>query len=107
MNWEDLKVGVFVNNKLMTTQPFHMGQDPFASGQGLKTIFTDVDSLVLYTLSAGGKSEFSSVKLCEEKCSDFDYLLELNALLGISDSSKILIATLIIYISMLQMDSTD
>lgn len=24
-NWEDFKVGVFINNKLNTTQPFHMG----------------------------------------------------------------------------------
>lgn len=46
-----------------------MGLDPFASGQGYKEIFTGVDSLVLYTLSPGGTSEFAKVKLCGKlKC---------------------------------------
>ena len=67
-DWEDHIILVFVNNKLITTQPFHMGQDPFASGQGKKVLFTGADSLVLYTLSPGGKSEFMDVKLCEKEC---------------------------------------
>ena len=45
-----------------------MGKDPFAVGQGLLAEYTGVDSLILYTLSAGGKSEFSNVKLCVDKC---------------------------------------
>lgn len=63
--------------------------------------FTGIDALVLYTLSPGGKSEFSNVKLCKEKCEDFKYLKILSALAGISSSHKILLATVLIYLSML------
>ena len=31
-SWEDNIVSVFINDKENTTQPFHMGSDPFASG---------------------------------------------------------------------------
>jgi len=70
--------------------------------------FTGVDSLVLYTLTPGGKSEFMNVKLCkEDKCADHEYLKILSALAGISSSQKVLIATILIYLSLLQLDSTD
>ena len=85
-----------------------MAVDPFASGQGKQVKFTGVDSLVLYTLTPGGTSEFMDVKLCtKEKCEDHKYLKILSALAGISSSSKILLATILIYLSMLQLDSTD
>ena len=45
-----------------------MGVNPFASGIGEEANFTGVDSLVLYTLSPGGTSEFSNVKLCLREC---------------------------------------
>lgn len=62
-------VSVYVNGKLNTTQPFYMGQQKFAAGQGQEVNFTMADSLVLYTLSPGGVSEFADVKLCGiDKC---------------------------------------
>lgn len=79
-----------------------MAIDPFASGQGKRVQFTEVDSLVLYTLTPGGKSEFMDVKLCNrDKCADHTYLKILSALAGISSSHKILLATVLIYLSML------
>ena len=100
-------ISVFKNNKLLTTQPFHMGQDPFAMGQGKQVIFTGANALVLYTLSPGGKSEFMDVKLCKEKCIGYDTLINEAALNGISSSSKLLVATLLIYLSIFQEDSTE
>lgn len=106
-SWEDHMISVFINNKLNTTQPFHMGQDPFAMGQGKQVTFTGADTMVLYTLSPGGKSEFMDVKLCLDKCIGYDTLIDEAALNGISSSSKLLVATLLIYLSMLQEDSTE
>lgn len=99
-------VSVFVNGKLNTTQPFYIGKDPFAAGQGQKVIFTGADSLVLYTLSPGGVSEFADIRLCaKEKCAGYDKL-ENGALFTIRSScSKMLLLTLIIYMSMLHLDS--
>ena len=57
-------ITVFVDDVLLTTQPMYIGKEPFAAGQGQKVIFSGADSLVLYTLSPGGKSEFADVKLC-------------------------------------------
>ena len=63
---------------------------------------------MLYTLSPGGQSEFANVKLCnDKKCKDADKYLTLSALSGISNSSKILLATIVIYLSMLELDSID
>lgn len=62
--WEDNMIMVFVNGKLITTQPMYMSKDKFAAGQGQKVQFSGADSLVLYTLSPGGVSEFADVKLC-------------------------------------------
>jgi hypothetical protein len=79
-----------------------MAMDPFAAGQGKQVSFTGVDSLVLYTLTPGGKSEFMNVKLCREnKCADHEYLKIKSALAGISSSHKVLLATLLIYLSLL------
>ena len=80
---------------------FHMASDPFAWGKGEQVKFTGIDALVLYTLSPGGKSEFMNVKLCKSKCEDHKYLKILSALSGISSSHKILLATVLIYLSML------
>jgi hypothetical protein len=107
-SWEDYTVQVFVNHTLLTIQDFHMAIDPFASGQGQQVQFTGVDSLVLYTLTPGGKSEFMDVKLCnQKKCADHDYLKILAAHAGVSSPQKILLATFLIYLSMLQLESTD
>ena len=57
-------ITVFVDDMLLTTQPMYIGKEPFAAGQGQKVIFSGADSLVLYTLSPGGTSEFADVKLC-------------------------------------------
>ena len=96
-------VSVFVNGKLNTTQPFYIGKDPFAAGQGQKVIFTGADSLVLYTLSPGGVSEFADIRLCaKEKCAGYDKLENGAAR---TSCSKMLLLTLIIYMSMLQLDS--
>ena len=87
-SWEDNVVTVFINDKENTTQPFHMGSDPFASGQGQIATFTGADSLVLYTLSPGGKSEFADVKLCEKQnCKGAEFLQNMSALYGISSST--------------------
>ncbi len=45
-----------------------MGVNPMAAGIGEESNFTGVDSLVLYTLSPGGTSEFSNIKLCIKNC---------------------------------------
>lgn len=93
---------MFINHTLLTIQDFHMAMDPFASGQGKQVEFTGVDSLVLYTLTPGGNSEFMDVKLCDKKkCADHKYLKILAALGGISSPQKILLATILIYFSML------
>ena len=79
-----------------------MAMDPFASGQGKQVVFTGVDSLVLYTLTPGGNSEFMDVKLCaKSKCADHNFLKTLGAMGGISSAQKILLATVLIYFSML------
>lgn len=78
-----------------------MAMDPFASGQGKQVDFSGVDSLVLYTLTPGGTSEFMDVKLCAKKCADHDFLKFDGALGGISSAQKILLATVLIYFSML------
>ena len=108
LSWEDHVVSVFVDGKLNTTQPFYMGQDEFASGQGLKEIFTGVDSLVLYTLSPGGTSEFAEVKLCgKSKCLGFNTPENRGAKSISGSCSKLMIATLIIYCSLINIDSLD
>ena len=56
-SWDDFSVQIFINHTLLCIVDFHMGVDPFASGQGKLVDFTGVDSLVLYTLTPGGKSE--------------------------------------------------
>ena len=107
-SWEDHIVSVFVNGRLNTTQPFYMGQDPFASGQGYKEIFTGVDSLVLYTLTPGGVSEFADVKLCGKgKCLGYDTLENGAAMRLRSGRLQVLVATIIIYISLFNIDSLD
>lgn len=100
-------ISVFIDDKLNTTQPFHMGQDPFAMGQGKLVTFTGADALVLYTLSPGGKSEFMDVKLCKDKCVGYDTLINESALIGINSGTKLLVATLLVYLSILDFDSTE
>lgn len=78
-----------------------MAKDPFAWGKGENPEYTGVDALVLYTLSPGGTSEFMNVKLCKTRCEDYKYLKILSALAGISSSHKILLATVLIYLSLL------
>ena len=78
-----------------------MGQDPFAAGQGKQATYTGADSLVLYTLTPGGKSEFMDVKLCKKGCKGHDFLNNNGALGGISSSTKIMIGTILIYLSMI------
>jgi len=60
--------------------------------------------MVLYTLSPGGKSEFMDVKLCKDKCIGYDTLVNDKALIGINNASKLLVATLLIYLSILDFD---
>ena len=101
-------VDVYVNGKLITTQPFYIGKKPFAAGQGQQVNFTGADSLVLYTLSPGGVSEYADVKLCgKDKCLGYDNL-DNSGVINIHNScTKMLIATLIIYVSLLNIDSLD
>ena len=74
-------------------------------GLGQKPVFEGVDSLVLYTLSSGGASEFADVKLCgKDKCNGYSNLVFEGALSGISSSSKVILATLLIYLSMAELD---
>jgi len=63
--------------------------------------YTGVDSLILYTLSPEGVSEFMDLKLCKTRCIE-ESLLK-NAL-KLGASAKIVIATLIIYLSVLGFD---
>ena len=85
-----------------------MGQDPFASGQGFKEIFTGVDSLTLYTLTPGGVSEFADVKLCgKEKCRGYENLENGGRMAFENSRFNILIATIIIYASMLNLDAIE
>ena len=55
----------FVNGKWMMNTTFHHGKNKFASAKGKVPVYDDVDTLVLYTLSPGVKSEFMDVKLCK------------------------------------------
>ena len=67
--------------------------------------FTNADSLVLYTLSPGGVSEFADVKLCgKAKCLGYDKLENSATDKMRSSCSKMLLGTLIIYLSLVNSD---
>lgn len=44
------------------------------------------------------------VKLCKDKCIGYDALVNDNALIGVSSASKLLVATLLIYLSILDFE---
>ena len=72
---------------------------------GNKPVYKAVDSLVLYTLSPTGVSEFADVRLCgKDKCQGYDSLAFESALQGISNSTKIMLATILLYLSMAEFD---
>lgn len=73
-------------------------------GGGLTPAYTGVDSLILYTLSPSGVSEFMDLKLCKKKCIEESSLK--NAL-KLGASAKILMATLLIYLSVMNFDEED
>lgn len=100
-DWEKNTTDFFINGKYKWSSPFHHGTNKYAVGQGLTPEFSGVDSLILYTLTPGGVSEFMDVKLCKERCIEETNLKNAN-LLG--PSTKLLMATLLIYLSMLSLD---
>ena len=69
-DWENFKTDFFVDNTFRWSSPFHHGEDKYAVGQGQTPTFKGVDSLVLYTLSPEGISEFMDLKLCKERCQE-------------------------------------
>lgn len=100
-DWKKNQTDFFIDGKYEWTTPFHHGKDKYAVGQGLTPSYTGVDSLILYTLSPEGVSEFMDLKLCKTRCIE-ESLLK-NAL-KLGASAKIVIATLIIYLSVLGFD---
>lgn len=44
------------------------------------------------------------VKLCKDKCVGYDALVNDNALIGVNSASKLLVATLLVYLSILDFD---
>jgi len=60
--------------------------------------------LILYTLSPEGVSEFMDLKLCKKRCIEE---LALKSALKLGASAKILIATLLIYLSLMNFDKED
>ena len=100
-DWKLNQTDFFIDGKYEWTTPFHHGKDKYAVGQGLTPSYTGVDSLILYTLSPEGVSEFMDLKLCKKRCKEETSLK--NAL-KLGASAKILMATLLIYLSLMSFD---
>ena len=100
-DWDNNSTDFFIDGKYKWSSPFHHGRNKYAVGQGITPIFDGVDALILYTLSPEGVSEFMDVKLCKTRCIEEQLLKNANSL---GASTKILMATLLMYASMLSLD---